>query len=56
MLMAVAGPACYVAQIPEDADVVPKNKFGKPIEEMYPELPREQFEREMIVTPIKENT
>lgn len=52
MLMAVAGPACYVAQISEDADVVPKNKFGKPIEEMYPELPREEFLEQMIVKPV----
>ena len=43
------GPAISICEIAEDEDVSPKNKFGKPIEEMYPELSREELEREMVV-------
>jgi acetolactate synthase-1/2/3 large subunit len=48
-----AGPSMYHARIDPDCDVVPKNKFGFPLEDSYPHLPRDEFLKNMIVEPIR---
>jgi hypothetical protein len=45
-------PAAYVAHIDPEADVIPKNKFGFPLEDSYPHLPRDEFIKNMIVDPV----
>jgi len=45
--------ACFVEiMIPKDARVIPQVKFGRPNEDMEPLLPRDIFERNMIVEPM----
>jgi len=45
--------ACFVEiMIPNDARVIPQVKFGRPNEDMEPLLPRDIFERSMIVEPV----
>ena len=45
--------ACFVEMmIPNDARVIPQVKFGRPNEDMEPLLPRDIFERNMIVEPM----
>jgi len=38
--------------IPEDSKVWPKLKFGKPIEDSEPLLPRDEFKANMIIDPL----
>ena len=45
--------ACFIEIIiPKDARVIPQVKFGRPNEDMEPLLPREIFEKSMIVEPL----
>lgn len=46
------GPILCDVVIPDDAKLTPKLAFGKPIEDLSPELSREEFARHMIVKPI----
>ncbi len=39
--------------IPSDAKLTPKLEFGKPIEDLSPLLPREEFTQNMIVPPLE---
>jgi acetolactate synthase-1/2/3 large subunit len=53
ILMGDDYPSAYIAHIDREADVVPKNKFGFPLEDSYPHLPRDEFVKNMIVEPIR---
>lgn len=45
-------PRVLIAEIDQDHDVKPKTKFGKPNEDGYPYLPREEFRANMIVEQV----
>ena len=47
-----SGPCFIEIIIPKDARVIPQVKFGRPNEDMEPLLPREIFEKSMIVEPL----
>lgn len=38
--------------VPEGAKLIPKLEFGKPIEDLSPLIPREEFHQNMIVPPL----
>lgn len=48
-------PTLLEAMVYPDAEVLPKVKFGKPNEDGYPYLPREEFLQQMIVPPYGDN-
>jgi acetolactate synthase-1/2/3 large subunit len=48
----VPGPVLVDIRIPGSARVVPQSRFGYPIEDSEPLLPREEFLRNMIVKPL----
>ena len=50
--MAHNGAVLVDVQIPSDQRVVPQSKFGYPIEDAEPLLPRDEFSRNMIVEPM----
>lgn len=39
--------------VPSNAKLLPKVSFGNPIEDLSPLLPREEFEKNMIIPPLK---
>lgn len=39
--------------VPSNAKLIPKLEFGKPIEDLSPLLPRDEFEKNMIISPLK---
>ena len=45
-------PTLCNVMIPEDAKVWPKLVFGRPIEDMHPLLPRDEFRKNMIIDPL----
>ena len=47
------GPIICDVWVPQDAKLIPKLEFGKPIEDLSPELPREEFNENMIIPPLK---
>ena len=49
------GPILCEVQIDPEKRVIPRSTFGKPIEDMIPALPREEFNRNMFVPPINSN-
>lgn len=54
LMFNMEGPALCVIRVHPNADVEPKVRFGKPNEDGYPELPRDEFYQNMIVEPIGE--
>ena len=46
------GPMICDVIIPDDAKLIPKLSFGKPIEDLSPELPREEFLANMLIPTI----
>lgn len=38
--------------VPDDAKMIPKLEFGKPIEDLFPLLPRKEFLQNMLIDPI----
>lgn len=53
-VLAYAGPVVCDVQVKENQKIIPKLEFGKPIEDLSPTLPREEFYDNMIV-PVWEN-
>lgn len=51
-VMAHDGPILCDVRIPHEHRVVPQSRFGRPIEDADPLLPREVFLRNMIVDPL----
>jgi acetolactate synthase-1/2/3 large subunit len=49
------GPAFCNIQISPDHRVIPQVKFGRPIEDPEPLLPRKQFLEDMIIKPMAES-
>lgn len=47
------GPIICDVIIPENAKIIPKLEFGKPIEDLSPLLPREEFFKNMIIKPLE---
>jgi acetolactate synthase-1/2/3 large subunit len=47
-----AGPCFMEAMIDPDAQLIPQAKFGQPLEDADPPLPREEFRRQMVVEPV----
>lgn len=47
------GPIVCDVWIPSDAKLIPKLEFGKPIEDLSPLLPREEFLQNMIIPPLE---
>lgn len=39
--------------IPDDAKLIPKLEFGKPIEDLSPLLPRKEFLQNMLISPLE---
>ena len=63
-MLQVAGPVLCEVVLPEDYIFQPKTSserkpdgrmVSKPLEDLYPFLPREEFVKNMIVPPIKED-
>ena len=52
---AVDGPVLCDVRIPREHRVVPQNKYGRPIEDSEPLLPREEFLENMLVDPVPES-
>lgn len=50
--MTVSGPVLIDVRIPSTERVVPQSKFGYPIEDSEPLLPRDEFLANMIVAPL----
>ncbi len=48
-ILAHKGPILCDVLVPDDAKLIPKLEFGKPIEDLSPLLPREELSRNMIV-------
>jgi len=46
------GPIICDVILPDDAKIIPKLEFGKPIEDLSPLLPRSEFVKNMIIDPI----
>lgn len=40
--------------IPDDAQLIPKLEFGKPIEDLSPLLPRKEFLNHLLIPPYQE--
>ncbi len=62
-MLAEAGPVVCEVVLPEDYIFQPKTSserkadgrmVSKPLEDLYPFLPREEFENNMIIAPLKE--
>ncbi len=47
------GPIVIDVQINPDQKIMPKLEFGRPIEDISPLLPREEFKKNMIITPLE---
>lgn len=47
------GPIICDVWVPQNAKLTPKLEFGKPIEDLSPLLPREEFQQNMIVPLLK---
>lgn len=52
-VMEAAGPVFCDVQVPSGHRVVPQVKFGRPIEDSEPLLPRDEFLANMIVKPLE---
>ena len=51
-LMGMEGPAFIKVPIHPDAYLIPQARYGQPLEDADPQLPREEFNRQMIVEPL----
>lgn len=51
-VLAFKGPIICDVLVPSDAKLTPKLEFGKPIEDLSPLLPREEFYQNMIIPPL----
>ena len=47
------GPILCDVRIPADHRVIPQSRFGRPIEDADPLLPRDEFKNNMIVAPLE---
>lgn len=47
------GPIVCDVWVPQNAKLIPKLEFGKPIEDLSPTLPRKEFMENMIIPPIE---
>lgn len=47
------GPVLCNVVIPSDSKLIPKLSFGKPIEDLSPELPRDEFLKNMLIKPLE---
>jgi acetolactate synthase-1/2/3 large subunit len=45
-------PGFMEVEIHKDAHLIPQARFGKPLEDAEPELPRDEFYRQMIIKPM----
>ena len=52
--ISAAGPFLVEVELPQDTQVNPKLMVNRPIEDMYPFLPREELTAEMLVPPEEE--
>lgn len=52
LVMRKKGPVICDCLIPDDAKMIPKLSFGKPIEDLSPELPREEFLKNMLIPAL----
>lgn len=52
-VLAHKGPIVCDVIVPDNSKLIPKLEFGKPIEDLSPELPRSEFRAQMIIKPIK---
>ena len=55
-ILAHKGPILCDVLVPDGAKLIPKLTFGNAIEDLSPELPREEFLRHMLITPLNEKT
>jgi acetolactate synthase-1/2/3 large subunit len=51
-LFGLKGPRMLVVNIHPDAYLIPQARFGKPIEDQDPPLPRDELKAQMIVEAI----
>jgi acetolactate synthase-1/2/3 large subunit len=47
------GPIVCEVIVPDNAKLIPKLEFGKPIEDLSPALPRAEFNEQMIIKPLE---
>lgn len=52
-VLAYSGPILCDVSIPQHQKLIPKLEFGKPIEDLSPELPRKEFFENMLIKPLK---
>lgn len=50
--LAASGPCLCRVKVPSDCRVVPQLKFGRPLEDQEPLLPRDEFFNNLIVKPL----
>lgn len=53
-VLSTKGPLICDVWVPEGAKLIPKLEFGKPIEDLSPLIPREEFYNNMIIPPLEE--
>lgn len=51
-VLAFKGPIVCNVIIPQHSKLIPKLEFGKPIEDLSPLLPRDEFRKNMLVKPL----
>jgi acetolactate synthase-1/2/3 large subunit len=51
-MFSTKGPEFCVVNIDPDAGLIPQAKYGQPLEDADPQLPREEFRANMIVKPV----
>lgn len=47
------GPIICDVWVPQNAKLIPKLEFGKPIEDLSPLLPRDEFNAHMLIPPVE---
>ncbi len=52
MVLRAKGPVICDVIIPDEAKLIPKLEFGKPIEDLSPQLPREEFLATMLIPAL----
>lgn len=52
-VLAHKGPIVCDVIVPDNSKLIPKLEFGKPIEDLSPELPRSEFFEQMLIKPLK---
>jgi acetolactate synthase I/II/III large subunit len=51
-LFSISGPCFHEVDIHPDAQLIPQARYGQPLEDADPQLPREEFLQQMIVPPL----